>query len=117
MGTEKPATESVTGFFLCRMFFDARHDPNRAGFLFAGAADVSPKVAIARISVPSRDSALRRPLFTIKRRGQTQSIAACPLLQMIAANLSHTCCRPRPDNRSPRRRGQKPWPPIFMKTE
>ncbi len=38
------------------------------------------------IAVPLRDRALLRPLFTIKRRGQTLSIAALSLLQMITAN-------------------------------
>lgn len=37
-------------------------------------------------AVPLRDRALLRPLFMIKRRGQTLSIAARSLLQMIAAN-------------------------------
>jgi LysR family carnitine catabolism transcriptional activator len=37
-------------------------------------------------AVPLRDRELLRPLFTIKRRGQTLSIAAGSLRQMIAAN-------------------------------
>ena len=73
--------------------FEVQQLSTLAGLIANGVGEsLVPSVALFQFhllglkSVPVRDPALLRPLFMVKQRGQTLSLAARSLLTMIAAN-------------------------------
>lgn len=73
--------------------FEVQHLSTLAGLIANGVGEsIVPGFALFQFdrlglkAIPVRDKKLLRPLFMVKRSGQTLSVAAQSLLQMIAAN-------------------------------